>query len=85
MYYKGKMFYCSFCKEYISIFSYLGMCEFCANLSRIVRLYKKEKVNSILIDSLNINLLEINNEDKPEDKKKTNNIEMLKHEISRLN
>lgn len=78
------MFYCAFCKEYISIFSYLGMCDFCSNLSRIVRLYKKEKVNTILIDSLNINLLELNNEENDNTKKKNHNIELLKHEISRL-
>lgn len=52
------MFYCSYCKEYIGITSIYEYCNFCSNLSRVIKLYSKKTINEILMKHLNgLNLL----------------------------
>ena len=84
--------YCSFCKSYISVLSLYGSyCSYCNNLRRVVLLYKKPLINTILQRHLvGINLFEDNeNTEKIDislgDKDKTNENEMLQHQIDRLN
>ena len=84
--------YCSFCKSYISALSLYGaFCDYCNNLRRVVLLYKKPMINTILQKHLvGINLFSDNeNTEKIDislgDKDKTNENEMLQHQIDRLN
>ena len=77
--------HCHFCGEYIWLLSLYGSyCEYCKNLRRVLLLYSKPLINTILGKHLsNINLLE-----KPETNitiKLGNDDEMLKHQLDRLN
>lgn len=77
--------HCHFCSEYIGLLSIYGSyCEYCKNLRRVLLLYSKGLINTILGKHLsNINLLE-----KPDPSitvKLGNDDEMLKHQLERLN
>jgi len=78
--------HCHFCSEYIGLLSIYGSyCEYCKNLRRVLLLYSKPLINTILGKHLsNINLLE-----KPDPsitiKLGDDENTMLKHQLERLN
>jgi glutaredoxin len=59
--------YCKFCGEYLGLLSLEYFCPFCSNLRRVLLLYGKENMNTILTDSLHY--VDVNINDKTHDTK----------------
>lgn len=78
--------HCHFCSEYIGLLSIYGSyCEYCKNLRRVLLLYSKPLINTILGKHLsNINLLE-KCDSNITIKLGDCDISMLEHQIERLN